>query len=192
METICPYCGSTMKTGSAEIHGTVMGFLLMGASYENLYFKPDGEKEIKILDSRSSTSASWCENCEVLFLNNGNIAFEDIENESDFSQITRENIFGLLGLFASNEQQAEYLKNYPDLNLADEMFIQWNDCYKPELDDFSSSFNEMELSLLSKFDAEIKRINSRLKSMLQNNNLPYSIDWRNINQLASEILRSVI
>ena len=180
-----------MKSGSAEIHGTVMGFLLMGASYENLYFKPDGEKEIKILDSRSSTSASWCENCEVLFLNNGNIASEDIENESDFSQITRENIFGLLGLFASNEQQAEYLKNYPDLNLADEMFIQWNDCYKPELDDFSSSFNEMELSLLSKFDAEIKRINSRLNSKLQNNYLPYSIDWRNINQLASEILRSV-
>ena len=191
METICPYCGSTMKSGSAEIHGTVMGFLLMGASYENLYFKPDGEKEIKILDSRSSTSASWCENCEVLFLNNGNIASEDIENESDFSQITRENIFGLLGLFASNEQQAEYLKNYPDLNLADEMFIQWNDCYKPELDDFSSSFNEMELSLLSKFDAEIKRINSRLNSKLQNNYLPYSIDWRDINQLASEILRSV-
>ena len=191
METICPYCGSTMKAGSAELHGTVMGFLLMGASYENLYFKADGEKEIKILDSRSSTSASWCESCEVLFLNNGNIASKDIDNEPDFSQITRENIFGLLGLFASNEQQAEYLKNYPDLNLAEEMIIQWNDCYQPELDDFTSSFNEMELSLLLKFDAEIKRINLRLNSKLQNNNLPYSTDWRNINQLASEILRKV-
>ncbi|MCT4644600.1 MAG: PF20097 family protein [Carboxylicivirga sp.] len=67
MSLECPYCKGKLETGQA-IHGTVGGFLLFGLSYQNLYFKPESEKEIKILGSNGSTSALRCEDCGIVIL----------------------------------------------------------------------------------------------------------------------------
>lgn len=69
MTTKCPYCNGTIKNGVANIHGTMTGFLFVGFSYQNLYFKPESGQEMKVLGSRESTPAMRCQDCGVVILN---------------------------------------------------------------------------------------------------------------------------
>ena len=65
----CPYCNGTLKSGEAKIHGTMTGFLFVGFSHQNLYFKSELGEEIEVLGSNECTPAMRCEECGVVVLN---------------------------------------------------------------------------------------------------------------------------
>ncbi len=45
----CPYCDCGMESGHVEVHGTDLGFLVVGLSYSHLWFKTDsGAEEIAV------------------------------------------------------------------------------------------------------------------------------------------------
>ncbi|KKQ61582.1 MAG: hypothetical protein US81_C0005G0002 [Parcubacteria group bacterium GW2011_GWE2_38_18] len=69
----CPYCGSKMKSGSLEIHGSWLGFLLVGLSYQNLFYKPFDEKfqeyssdEETVIKESEILKAMKCTKCKAI------------------------------------------------------------------------------------------------------------------------------
>lgn len=192
MELNCPICGSIMKKGLAEIHGTTLGFLLVGFSYENLYFRAENEDEIRILESGCSTQSLRCENCEIVILNKDNLNKTEKINESDFSKLTRTNIFGLITLWSSRELQVENQKNNPEINVIEEMVIQWKDSFAIESEDFRSSFGKRELDLLNQFNEEINKIFKKgTVKILEFVEFVGSPEWLLLNEKAKEILKEI-
>lgn len=70
MKFNCPNCGSLLEEGHVEVHGTPLGFIFIGFSYQNLYFKAKDKKEIKVLESRCSAPALKCTRCDILIMMN--------------------------------------------------------------------------------------------------------------------------
>jgi len=68
----CPKCGKEMKTGKASVHGTVLGFFLVGSSHQNLYFYDNDRKKRNdksmIIYSNSEKSAQRCTDCEFVLI----------------------------------------------------------------------------------------------------------------------------
>lgn len=58
-----------MEIGAAELHGTALGLIFFGFSYQNLCFKSKDKKEIKELDNRSVLPSLRCSNSEILIVN---------------------------------------------------------------------------------------------------------------------------
>lgn len=45
----CPYCDTVMEAGHLEVHGTVLGFMFVGWSHQNCYFRRgDGTEEVVV------------------------------------------------------------------------------------------------------------------------------------------------
>ncbi|MGV8091815.1 MAG: hypothetical protein AB2L24_08125 [Mangrovibacterium sp.] len=109
-------------------------------------------------------------------------------SEEEFVNLTRNNVFGVIDLWASKESQLEYQKNVPIAQVSDELFCQWEDYYFPTSTDFRQIFNQEELELLSEFD---KAINKIADKTLQN--LPVieqfvdTEEWKTLNNKAIEI-----
>jgi hypothetical protein len=189
MEILCPYCGSLMKSGRAEIHGTTLGFLVAGFSYENLYFKTEDEKEIRILESQNSTPSLRCPNCEILILNKSDSETFVKIDDSEFTKLTRDSIFGLIALWAHKDQQIEYKKKFPEINLSEELFYQWRDSFVDDSEDFKNSFRAKELNILNLFDWEITKILTQFNSEIPEYSFFVETDnWRKLNSIAKEIL----
>lgn len=147
----CPYCNGILESGEAKIHGTLTGFLFVGFSYQNLYFKPESGEEIEVLGSRESTPAMRCEECGVVTLKM-NIP----------KQNKRDVIIELLTLCSFEE-----LRN----NIDDPKRViieKWKESYLPQDNDLKSAFTMDEQGLLADFDALIDKGNwSRIESLAQ-------------------------
>ena len=131
----CPYCKGSLKSGEAKIHGTVTGFLFVGLSHQNLYFKTESGEESEVLSSGESTPAMICENCGVVTLN---INFP--------KQNKRDIIIDLLTLCSFKELRDKI----EDSNSI--ITGKWKESYLPEDNDFKNSFSLEELILLADFD----------------------------------------
>lgn len=135
MSLKCPYCNGILKSGEATIHGTVTGFLYVGFSHQNLYFKSESGEEIEILGSREYTPAMRCEECGVVTLNM-NIPKQNI----------RDVIIELLTL-CSFEELHHSIENPKRV-----IIEKWKEHYLPYDNNLKSSFTIHEQSLLSEFD----------------------------------------
>jgi hypothetical protein len=70
----------------------------------------------------------------------------------------RDNIHGLLNLFASPEAQQSYQLSVPFVNVPTELLCQWaDDLYHPDEAVFRKAFNPDELIALAAFDKVIQR-----------------------------------
>ena len=68
----CPNCGVEMDPGEAQIKGSMLGFLVVGLSYQHLYFKAaEGSMREKIISSGGKRLAHYCRQCQGLFIEPG-------------------------------------------------------------------------------------------------------------------------
>ena len=58
----CPYCGSPMIPGIARVRGTLLGFLLIGLSYQHLWFE-SGRDKVTVVPSGDERAAHRCPRC---------------------------------------------------------------------------------------------------------------------------------
>nr|WP_321487158.1 hypothetical protein [uncultured Draconibacterium sp.] len=113
-------------------------------------------------------------------------------SEEEFIDLTRNNVFGVIDLWASKESQLEYQRNVPIAQVSDELFCQWEDYYFPASDDFIQIFNPTELKLLSKFDETLNAI-----ADITPKNLPLidefieTGEWKTMNKKAIEIKKKL-
>jgi predicted RNA-binding Zn-ribbon protein involved in translation (DUF1610 family) len=64
----CPTCGETMRRGHLTVRGTIVGFLLIGFSAQNLYFRWRGRgdskhQDVKLIESGGTKTAFHCGKC---------------------------------------------------------------------------------------------------------------------------------
>ena len=61
---LCPACNTPMTPGVAEIRGNSLGFLLVGFSWQELYFKAgDEEDDVSLLAPNEPRRAFRCPGC---------------------------------------------------------------------------------------------------------------------------------
>jgi hypothetical protein len=70
----------------------------------------------------------------------------------------RERVFETLALIADKEAQRRYQLAVPNVDVAAELFNQWEDCFFPEDDSFRSSFLDEEFAALKSFDRVLNRV----------------------------------
>lgn len=64
----CPTCGSTMAEGEVSIHGTPLGFLFVGISYQKLWFLQRGFRKEALIPAWGKAGAFHCRDCGATFL----------------------------------------------------------------------------------------------------------------------------
>jgi hypothetical protein len=118
---------------------------------------------------------------------------EDLSiTDTEFVELTRKNVFGVIDLWTSKENQLDYQKDVPIAQVSSELFCQWEDFYFPDSDDFSQSFNIEELEILTEFD---KVLNDTVDKTHQN--LPVieefieTEEWKEMNKKAIEIKKEL-
>ena len=110
-------------------------------------------------------------------------------SESEFIELTRKNIIGVIQLWSSKEEQLDYQKSVPIAQVSNELFRQWVDFYTPDAEVIKEAFNSSELELLTKFNNRLTEIEKAL-----NGNIAYidkfidTTAWKELNLLASGIL----
>jgi hypothetical protein len=111
------------------------------------------------------------------------------EELEELSNTIRKNIFELLELWSSKEEQLLYQKNVPIAQVSAELFCQWDDFYHPETDAHKLAFNQKERDLIEIFYIKLDLISKKTSGFL-----PYiddyilTKDWIELNQLARETL----
>ena len=63
MPKSCPVCNGEIERGSVSVHGTLLGFLFVGMSYQNCWFKGQGKKEQVVVFSGQQTRGFRCATC---------------------------------------------------------------------------------------------------------------------------------
>lgn len=113
-------------------------------------------------------------------------------DEDDFVTLTRQNILGVLRLWASPGQQMAYQKSVPIAQVSSELFGQWDDFYTEGAEVMSEAFSLHELELLKKFDLELTSIGEKIRgetppieSFIQTS------EWQELNNLAGEIVKNL-
>lgn len=108
--------------------------------------------------------------------------------DDEFRIFTRNNVFGVIDLWASDLNQLNYQKEEPIAQVSAELFCQWEDFYHPDSIDFKHEFDEKELELLADFD---KALNDTADKTPEN--LPpieefvKTQEWIDMNKKAVEI-----
>ena len=64
----CPKCEMPMEMGIAEIHGTGLGFLAVGLSFQPLFFTDMKGNESQVLSPHSNQVAYRCTKCGGMFI----------------------------------------------------------------------------------------------------------------------------
>ena len=82
----CPKCERELREGSVKISSSVVGSLLIGLSWKNLYFTDKETKQKrKVLGSESRSRALRCENCGTIAI----VGYDDLNDEDRLYEIAQ-------------------------------------------------------------------------------------------------------
>lgn len=72
----------------------------------------------------------------------------------------RKEVFDVLNLISSKEEQLDYQAKAPIAYVSAELFNQWDDCYQipKEQDWYKEAFSEAELKVLQEFDEALEAV----------------------------------
>ena len=68
----CPSCQSKMKRGQVSVHGTALGFVVVGFSHQHCWFEEferDAEEQV-IVESNGRRGAYRCPKCKTVVIPN--------------------------------------------------------------------------------------------------------------------------
>jgi hypothetical protein len=110
---------------------------------------------------------------------------------TDHQQSSRRKIKEVLQLLSSVEEQLEYQRNVPHVNIVGELICDWFDhSYWPDDKDFVSGFSEAESAALSEFNAVFEHVVApiRYAELPQITSLVQTPEWTSITQTAKKTL----
>lgn len=90
----------------------------------------------------------------------------DTELREQLKTNFRREVFEVLNLIASKEEQLDYQAKMPIAYVSAELFNQWDDCYQTpkEQDWYKEAFTDRELGIFQEFDMVLEAVS---KDMLQ-------------------------
>lgn len=118
---------------------------------------------------------------------------EDLSiSDSEFNDLTRKNILGVIDLWASKEKQIDYQENVPMAQVSAELFCQWEDFYSPDSPDFKQAFEKEELEILSDFNKALNDIVEKTSQELPLiEEFVETQEWIEMNKKAIEIQKQL-
>ena len=86
----------------------------------------------------------------------------------------RNEVFDVLGLIASKEEQLKYQEEAPIADVSAELFCQWDSCYQiPKKQEwYLEAFSQSEMKILKDFDEQLEAVSSKIIK-----ELPYITDF---------------
>jgi hypothetical protein len=92
----------------------------------------------------------------------------DIEQLSDLQKNNRVEALELLELFSSEYEQRDYQEKVPIVNVPDELFNQWEDCYELPLSHawHKQAYTNEEYLALRVFNGTVQKVASRTPQCL--------------------------
>jgi DNA-directed RNA polymerase subunit RPC12/RpoP len=60
---VCPQCGSRLEAGAVAVQGTFWGWVMVGWSYQQLWFRPRLGEQRRVLESGESRRGWRCADC---------------------------------------------------------------------------------------------------------------------------------
>lgn len=116
---------------------------------------------------------------------------EDIY-DSKFIKMSRSSIIETLELWTSKERQLDLQETENDVNLAQELFQQWDAMYRIDGRILQQAFSELDNELLKTFDKTLIISNEKFGDSFPDiNEFQKTNDWRVLNQLAIEIIKKI-
>jgi len=113
-------------------------------------------------------------------------------SDTEFIELTRQNIIGVLQLWSSKEEQLEYQENVPIAQVSAELFAQWDDFYIPDAEVINEAFTAEEISFLRKFDRELEIIWKEFAGTISYiDKFVESNEWQKLNSMAKDILKKL-
>ena len=113
-------------------------------------------------------------------------------SDSEFIELTRQNIIGILQLWSSKKEQLEYQENVPTAQVSTELFVQWEDFYTPDTEVMYEAFTAEELIVLKEFDRELKMTEKEFAGEIPPiDTLVETAEWKKLNSKAKDILKKV-
>jgi len=114
---------------------------------------------------------------------------EDLSiTDTEFTDSTRKNVFGVIDLWASKDNQLDYQKNVPIAQVSAELFCQWEDFYFPDSADFKQAFDYEEFIILAEFDKTLNgMVNKTPQSLPLIEKFIEAEEWKIMNAKAIEI-----
>ena len=86
----------------------------------------------------------------------------DTELREQLKTNFRKEVFEMLDLMSSKEEQLDYQAKAPIAHVSAELFNQWEDCYQipKEQDWYNEAFTDGELSILKEFDEALEAVSN--------------------------------
>jgi len=91
---------------------------------------------------------------------------QPVRNDMDEQPEFRGRILDVLELIANSQAQIEYQEHAPHVDVASELFNQWDDAYHPKDAEFSSQFGSEELLALEVFAELIEVVSAETPQRL--------------------------
>lgn len=113
-------------------------------------------------------------------------------SDSEFIELTRDNIINVLNLWASKTDQLVLQQSIPKGEITTELFDYWCDYSMADSEVINESFNPKEIDLLSEFNRRISNIGNKYKGEFPDiEEFQKTPDWYSLTQLAKEISRNL-
>jgi hypothetical protein len=75
----CPLCGMAMEAGKVVVHGTLLGFLIIGFSYQHCWFQPaDGSSEQIVVPNGGKPEACCCKGCGFVGIRHTEVTSDEV------------------------------------------------------------------------------------------------------------------
>lgn len=115
----------------------------------------------------------------------------DPKLRSQLQATFRSNVFDILRIIASKDEQLEWQKNVPYAAVSDELFCHWESDYQDVQGQmwFIDAFTAEELKLLHSFDECLESVATRTPQTLPfNEDFVLTSEWRELNSAAARTL----
>lgn len=104
----------------------------------------------------------------------------------------RQRVIETLSLVADKEAQRRYQMEVPDVDVAAELFNQWEDCYFPQDIGFREGFSNSELDSLERFDRVLNRVCGETPQCLPPlEDFIETTEWKQLSCAALEVLDAI-
>lgn len=102
----------------------------------------------------------------------------------------RTSVHNILSLLSSKQQQVEFQKESPTVNVSLEMLCLWfNELYNPGTPLFQKSFTDSEFNLLQDFNRYYDIRKGKLPASIDD--LHYDTEWQHVMQEAQSLLDTI-
>lgn len=113
-------------------------------------------------------------------------------SDSEFIELTRDNIIRVLNLWASKTEQLELRKAISSNQVSSELFDYWCDYSMADSEVINETFHTEEIELLAGFDKKISNVENKFNRKFPDiEEFQETPEWYSLNQSAKEILKKI-